>query len=219
MRFVNSLATPMLYNAIAGTPGTTGDTLAYNANSVNTPDCLALNWLTSRTATTTPPTGATRDLIAATRGKTTPLFLTQGFIENNTKPDGTWDLYNGLTGPKRAWFGMWDHVRGNDRDESGRLLMGREGWFDEVMRFYDRHVKGETVADDPANVVQTSDGTWRAEASWPPADSTPVDTALNGGAYTDDGTNNGTGEGAGAGIWTVSPRLDAATPTSRACRR
>ena len=34
-----------------------------------------------------------------------------------------------------------------------------------------------------------------------------VDTALNGGAYTDDGTNNGTGDGAGTGIWTVSPRL------------
>ena len=137
----------------------------------------------------------------------TPQFLTQGFIENNTKPDGTWDLYNGLTGPKRAWFGMWDHVRGNDRDEDGRLLMGREGWFDEVMRFYDRHVKGATVPDDPANIVQTSDGTWRAEESWPPADSTAVDTALNGGSYTDDGTNNGTGDGAGAGIWTVSPRL------------
>jgi predicted acyl esterase len=207
VRFVNSFATPMLYNAIAGTPGTTGDTLAYNVNSVNTPDCLALNWLSQQDGDHDTAYWRDRDLIAKTRGKDTPLFLTQGFIENNTKPDGTWDLYNGLTGPKRAWFGMWDHVRGNDRDESGRLLMGREGWFEEVMRFYDRHVAGKTVADDPANVVQTSDGTWRAETSWPPADSAPVDTALNGGSYADDGTNNGTGEGAGTGIWTVSPRL------------
>ncbi len=207
VRFVNSFATPMLYNAIAGTPGTSGDTLAYNVNSVNTPDCLALNWLSQQDGDHDTAYWRDRDLIASTRGKDTPLFLTQGFIENNTKPDGTWDLYNGLTGPKRAWFGMWDHIRGNDRDESGRLLMGREGWFDEVMRFYDRHVAGKTVADDPANIVQTSDGTWRAELNWPPADSTPVDSALNGGSYTDDGTNNGTGEGAGAGIWTVSPRL------------
>jgi len=102
---------------------------------------------------------------------------------------------------------MWDHVRGNDTDAGGRLLMGRQGWFDEVMRFFDRHVKGETVAGDPANAVETSDGTWRAESAWPPQDSTPVDTALNGGDYTDDASNNGTGDGAGSGLWTVSPVL------------
>jgi predicted acyl esterase len=207
VRFTNSLLTPVLYDAIAATPGTTGDTLAYNANSLNSPTCLALNWLSQQSDDHDASYWRSRDLIAATRGKSTPLFLTQGFIENNTKPDGTWDLYNGLTGPKRAWFGMWDHVRGNDTDASGRLLMGRQGWFDEVMRFFDRHVKGETTPDDPANVVQTSDGTWRAESSWPPSDSTPVSTALNPGTYTDDGQNNGTGSGSGTGIWTISPRL------------
>ena len=61
------------------------------------------------------------------------------------------------------------------------------------MRFYDRHVKGADVADDPPNIVQTSDGTWRAEASWPPADSQPSTPTLNAGDYTDDGQNNGTG--------------------------
>ncbi len=103
---------------------------------------------------------------------------------------------------------MWDHVRGNDTDASGRLLMGRAGWFDEVMRFYDRHVKGATVADDPANIVQTSDGSWRAEESWPPADSQATTVALNPGEYTDDAQNEGTGSGTtGQGIWTISPRL------------
>ena len=29
-----------------------------------------------------------RDLIAKAQGSTMPLFMTQGFIENNTKPDG-----------------------------------------------------------------------------------------------------------------------------------
>ncbi|WP_053227253.1 CocE/NonD family hydrolase [Solirubrobacter soli] len=207
VRFTNSLLTPALYDAIAATPGTTGDTLAYNAQSLNSPTCLALNWLGQQSEDHGSAFWRARDLISATRGKATPLFLTQGFIENNTKPDGTWDLYNGLTGPKRAWFGMWDHVRGNDTDADGRLLMGRAGWFDEVMRFFDAHVKGETVASDPPNAVQTSDGTWRSEASWPPADSTPLSTALNGGTYTDDAQNNGTGGGAGTGIWTVSPPL------------
>ncbi len=102
---------------------------------------------------------------------------------------------------------MCDHVRGNDTDAGGRLLMGRQGWFDETMRFFDRCLKGADGPADPANAVETSDGTWRAEESWPPADSTPVDTALNGGAYTDDGRNNGTGDGAGNGIWSISPRL------------
>jgi predicted acyl esterase len=211
VRFTNSLATPLLYDAIAGTPGTTGDTLAYNANALNDgqrPGCPALNWLDQQNADHDAAYWKARDLIAATKGKTTPLFLTQGFIENNTKPDGTWDLYNGLAGPKRAWFGMWDHVRGNDTDETGRLLMGRATWFEEVMRFYDRHVKGAETADDPANVVQTSDGTWRAETAWPPQDSTATTTTLNGGSYTDDTQNEGTGSGTtGQGIWTISPRL------------
>src|SRR3954462_2532464 len=38
VRFSNSLLTPALYDAIAATPGATGDTLAYNANSLNSPD-------------------------------------------------------------------------------------------------------------------------------------------------------------------------------------
>src|SRR3954454_18814196 len=75
------------------------------------------------------------------------------------------------TGYARAWLGPWEHVRGNERDESGRLKMGRAGWFDEVMRFYDRFLKGESPAvTAPQVAVQTNDGRWRAEDQWPPAD-------------------------------------------------
>ena len=98
VRFLNSLATPLLYDAIAGTPGTSGDTLAYNLNSVDDtarPGCPVLNWLDQQNADHGAAYRKARDLIAAT-GKTTPLFLTQGFIEDNTKPDGTWD-------PTTAW--------------------------------------------------------------------------------------------------------------------
>ena len=73
--------------------------------------------------------------------------------------------------------------------------MGRQGWFDEVMRFFDRHVKGDDGRRRPANVVQTSDGTWRAEAQLAARRlAAPVDATLNAGDYTDDGQNNGTGE-------------------------
>ncbi len=217
VRFENSLLTPALYDAIAATPGETGDDPGYIADSLNDtarPGCPLLNWADQQDSNHSSAYWRARDLIAATHGKSTPLFLTQGFLENNTKPDGTWDLFNGLTGPKRAWFGMWDHVRGNDTDASGRLAEGRAGWFDEVMRFYNRYVKGDAAAPDtdPPIAVETSDGTWRAEDSWPPADSTAVTRTLNAGSYSDDGTNNGTAEGGspnGEGVWTVSPPLTA----------
>jgi uncharacterized protein len=135
-----------------------------------------------------------------------PLFLTQGLTEKYTVADGLAQYLENHTGYERAWLGPGDHVRGNDRDDSGRLLMGREGWFDEVMRFYDRFLEGTTPAvDDPPVAVQTNDGKWRAEDAWPPVDATSHTTPLRGGTYTDDGTANVTGDGAETGVWTTSP--------------
>jgi predicted acyl esterase len=194
-------------------PGTANDDPAYNLNGASqSPDCPVTNYLNQATNS---------DHASAFWAQTRPhregqqldgpLFMTQGFIEDNTKPDGAFDFFNSMAGPKRAWFGMWDHVRGNDTDASGRLLMGRAGWFDEVMRFYDDHLKGIAPAvQDPPVAVESSDGTWRSEQSWPPADSTPTTTALGTGTYTDDAQNNGTAEGGspnGRGVWTISPPL------------
>jgi predicted acyl esterase len=218
VRFSNSLLTPALYDAIAGGPGSaTGDSLAYNINSLNDtakPGCPAQNYNDQQDPNHDSDYWKARDLIAKAKGKRTPLFLTQGFIENNTKPDGAYDFWNNVAGPKRAWFGMWDHVRGNDTDANGRLLMGRHGWFDETMRFYDQYLKGiaPSVAD-PAIAVESSDGKWRSEDAWPPADAIRADTALKPGTYSDDGTNNGEdadttvgGVGPfGEGVWTFSP--------------
>src|SRR3954464_6378149 len=160
VRFLNALATPALYDGIAATPGSAlGDTLAYNQSSITGPDCLAGNYADQQDPNHDTAYWKVRDLISKAKGKTTPLFMTQGFIENNTKPDGAWDFFNGVAGPKRAWFGMWDHVRGNDTDDKGRLLMGRKGWFDETMRFYDKYLKGITPSvKDPTLAVESSDG-------------------------------------------------------------
>jgi uncharacterized protein len=75
---------------------------------------------------------------------------------------------------ERAWLSPWKHVRGNETDSPGRLKMGRSGFFYEVMRFYDRFLKGvaPAVQDSPI-AVQTNDGKWRAEQSWPPVDAKP----------------------------------------------
>ena len=59
--------------------------------------------------------------------------------------------------------------------------MGRAGWFDEVMRFYGRYLKGETpTVADPPFAVQTNDGKWRSEKQWPPADARDVHDAAEG---------------------------------------
>jgi uncharacterized protein len=143
VRFSNSFLTPALYTAIDATPGSIQDDPGYNVNGADNtarPGCYAANYLDQQSDDHSSAYWKSRDLIAKAQGSTIPLFMTQGFIENNTKPDGAYDFFNGVAGPKRAWFGMWDHVRGNDVDADGRLAMGRHGWFDEVMRFYDQHL-------------------------------------------------------------------------------
>lgn len=216
VRYENSLATPALYDAIAATPGPVTDDPGYNGDAINDtarPGCPVANYLDQ--AANSDHTSAywrARDLIAETKGHTIPLFLTQGFLENNTKPDGAWDFYKGLAGPKRAWFGMWDHIRGNDVAEGDDAAP--HPWFEQVMRFYDQYLKGvaPTVADPPVS-VETSDGSWRAEPQWPPADSTSYTTALRPGSYLDTAMNAGSAEGQGTtdtvgkGVWTISPPL------------
>jgi predicted acyl esterase len=220
VRFENSLATPALYDGIAATPGVVGgDAPDYMANSVNDPACLTTNY--EPQATDSDHGSAywkSRNFIAASKGHAIPLILTQGFLENNTKPEGAWDYFNELAGPKRAWFGMWDHIRGNDEAEGDDAKP--HPWFDEVMRWYDYYVKGVAESEapvdkDPAVEVESSDGSWRDETRWPPDDSTPLKVTLNAGSYNDTGTDDGTGEGGspdtvGQGVWTVSPPLPSA---------
>jgi uncharacterized protein len=211
MRYSNSLLTPALYDMIDLTPGSVQDSPDYLTNGSNSaarPGCELGNWADQQSSDHTSDYWKARDYIHRAPDGRTPLFMTQGFLENNTKPDGAWDFFNAVDAPRRAWFGMWDHVRGNDVDDNGRLAMGRHGWFNEVMRFYDQHVQGVAPdVQDPPIAVETSDGTWRSEASWPPDDARAVTATLKPGAYTDDTTNNGTGSGAGTGVWTFSPQL------------
>jgi putative CocE/NonD family hydrolase len=153
-----------------------------------------------------------------------PLLLTQGLTENNTVADGMQQYLDNHTGYERAWLGPWEHVRGNERcgeddgstgcsaSNVGRLKMGRAGWFDEAMRFYDRFLKGvnPTVADPPI-AVQTNDGKWRSEAQWPPTDKSLYTTALRAGSYDDTAQSYSTGSEddptSNSGVWTVSKPL------------
>ena len=180
-----------------------------------------------------------RDFVARAEGSTVPTFITTGYLDNPTNIGaGAIDLFNALAGPKHLWVGWWDHVRGNDTakgagtlctadddPESCRLAMGRAGFFDAVMRFYDQHLKGiEPAVADPVIAAQGSDGTWRAEESFPPADAVGLTSTLKSGSYVDDARNVGSadsgfgpggspagspgGEKIGDGVWTFSPPLE-----------
>ena len=212
IRRENSILTPALYDLIDQTPGPLADSPDYNlagADDTMRPGCKLANWADQAgNDDHFSPYWRARNLIPGATGSDVPLFLTQGLTENNTVADGMAQYLRNHTGYERAWLGPWEHVRGNETDESGRLKMGRAGWFDEVMRFYDRFLKGDTPAvEDPLVAVQTNDGVWRGEQQWPPADAADFTTPLRTGTYTDDGTASSTGSSATNGVWTISKPL------------
>ncbi len=208
VRFVNAAGTPASFTLTDAVPGSTSDSPEYliNGTSPNAP-CYALNIGQQQQDDPTVPFWEGRDLIAKAKGKTTPLLLTQGYLETNTKPDGAFTFYNNMAGPKRAWFGQFDHVRGYEKQED-TFLTGRAGFAEEAMRFLDHYVAGSAPKPkDPPVVVQDIRGRYRAEQAWPPADTVARATALKPGTYEDDGANNGTGGSAGTGVWTFSQPL------------
>ena len=186
----NVTGTPNAYNSIATMPPMDGDDERYAANARyedQHPECLSDNLADGNDPDLESEYWDARNLADDAAGTDTPLFVTQGFIEPNTKPEDMQVFLDNHTGVERGWLGPWDHVRGNDVVSDGRLAMGREGFFDEVMRFYDEFLKGEAPGvEDPAYAIQDSSGAWRAQDTWPEADGSTV-AKLRNGTYVDDG--------------------------------
>ena len=90
--------------------------------------------------------------------------------------------------------------------------MGRHGWFDEVMRFYDQYLRGEapSVVRIPPVAVETSDGSWRSRG---PVAAGRRLLGLHGARSpartptTPRTTAPATAARTGTGIWTFSPPL------------
>src|SRR3954470_23567108 len=211
IRRLNSVLTPASYTQIAAMPGPAGDAPddpMYVLNSLNDtsrPGCVPLNLLEQAANDDHYSTyWRDRNLIPGAKGSKVPLFMTQGLTENNTVADGLEQYLRNHSGYERAWLGPWEHVRGAEAVGTGshaRLKMGRKGWYDEVMRFYDRFLKGTTPSfTDPPFAVQTNDGKWRAEHSWPPADVASYTSSLRGGTYTDANSSAATGTNAQNGV-------------------
>jgi predicted acyl esterase len=135
-----------------------------------------------------------RDLDAA-RGSDVPTFWSHGFLDVNTKPDNFESVWSTLTGHKRAWFGQFAHTRPN---EPG---VGRHPfYYEEMFDFLDEHLRGEPRVEAPTVEVEDSDGRWRAEQEWPPADGVGRDIALRSGTYTDR-------PGGSGGVWSITDPL------------
>ena len=208
VRFVNSVGTPLLFTASDAQPGTPGqDTATYVVNGTGANGaCYGANVGQQQLDDPTVDFWRARDLLPALKGATTPLLLTQGFLETNTKPDGMVTAWKGMAGPKRAWFGQFDHVRGWEMQGDERAV-GRGGFTHEVVRFLDHHLKDGPAPAEPPVTVQGADGRYRAEADWPPADANLRPGILRAGTYADDGANSGEGSGGGQGLWSISAPL------------
>ena len=92
-------------------PGRPSDAPEYHVNGAPQAWCYPVN-IAGQNAdfSESGPYWAERNLVPTAKGKKTPLFLTQGFLETNTKPDGAFEYFNSLAGDEnRAWFGQFDH--------------------------------------------------------------------------------------------------------------
>jgi len=214
----NVVGTPAAYNGIATFPQLPDDSDRYRANAAyeeSHPECLSDNLTNNDNPDLNSPYWRARNLAVKAKNTSTPLFVTQGFIENNTKPEDMEGYLDNHHGVERGWLGQWEHVRGNQTDGQGRLLMGRAGFFDEVMRLYDRELKGiEPAVQDPAFAIEDSTGAWRAQPTWPTPTSTGT-ASLKDGQYVDDGGGTSTMAAAAAGVQDMEHAADPAPGDAR----
>ncbi|MFE7712256.1 CocE/NonD family hydrolase [Streptomyces sp. NPDC057486] len=186
----NVTSTPRGYYSIATMAPLADDGDHYKANAgyeKNHPECESDNLTNTQSPDPKSPFWRARDFASRAAGSQTPLFVTSGFIEDNTKPEEMQKYLANHQGPQRGWIGQWEHVRGNETNARGQLKMGRAGWFDEVMRFYDQYLRGiEPSVTDPAFSLEDSLGHWRAQSTWPVTNDA-YKVRLAPGQYVDDG--------------------------------
>ncbi len=208
VRFVNSVTTNALFQVIDAKPGALNDDAEYHVTGAPQAYCYGLNIGLQQQDSEDVAFWAGRDLVRQAAGSDIPLFLTQGFLETNTKVDAAVSFWNAIDhshGENRAWFGQFDHVRGWDRVGGNALNLearsetGREDFAEQVMVFLDEHLKGiEPEKDEEIETMAIQDnlGRYREEQAYPPADMQLFTTPLTTGSYADSLT--------GSSLWTSS---------------
>jgi uncharacterized protein len=193
--------TPSLYTDYDLTPPGVNDSpeefLQWGTGAATGGPCVA-----EKSAMTTNPDHSAaywqaRDIIKKAAESRVPTLWSHGFNDVNTKPTNIFPVYSKLRGPKRAWFGQWDHVRGNE-DE----VVGREGFMDEAMSWFDHYLRGKKLKKLPPVEVQDGDGAWRTEQAWPPKDAVLRRMPLKAGSYVDEDANSASNPS--GGVWSAS---------------
>ena len=198
-------ATPALYGGYDLAPPSVQDSppeeFLYPAVGTATdPSCYAKHPVLSNTMNEpNTPYWQEREISGQARLSDVPIMWSHGFRDANTKPDNFMDTWEGYHGWHRGWFGQYDHVRGNEVE-----FVGRAGFLDEAMTFFDHFLKGEPLPKYPGNVeVQDGEGKWRTESAWPPKDASYDRGFLRvkKGEYSDNAQNSAT---RGNGSWTFT---------------
>lgn len=183
-------STPAIYAALDLEPviaiDAETDEYVYPARgSAEDADCYADNLAWAPIPDRDLPYWRARNIVDAAAKSSVPTLWSIGLNDVNTKADNFLPVYSRLRGPKRAWVGQYNHVRGNEAK-----AVGRRGFMREAMAWLDRYVKGVAAPAFAPIEVQSNEGWWRTEEEWPPRDVSSWSVTLNGGTYADasDGT-------------------------------
>lgn len=195
-------ATPGLYAGYDLTPPSANDSppdeFIYPAKGTATnPDCYAENMSMTAVFDKSIPYWQERDIVEEAGQSDVPVIWSHGLLDANTKPNNFLDVYLELGGPKRAWIGQYDHVRGNEDK-----LVGRDGFMDEAMAWLDHYLKGMPLKRYPTIEVQDSEGNWRTESEWPPRDGDSYQLSVKPGSYMD--VRGDSARNPQEGTWTFS---------------
>lgn len=130
------------------------------------PQCMAQNHLGDDATGAYSDYYRQRDFRPLASQVTASVFVTQGFFDAAVKPDNFGAWFNGIPTEKKAWLGWWHHqypTAGNAGRDDMYLTFHR--WFDHTL-----YGVANGITDGPVFDVQDSQGQWRHEAAWPPAD-------------------------------------------------
>ncbi len=193
--------TPGLYGGYDLMPPSLADSppdeFIYPAKGTATnPDCYASNMTLTADFDHNSAYWQERDIIDEAAKSKVPVIWSHGLLDANTKPSNFLDVYSRLKGPKRVWVGQYDHVRGNESK-----LVGREGFMDEAMAWFEHYLKGKPLKKYPGAEVQNNEGWWRSEAQWPPKDAKVFKMEVAPGTYED---LRGQDASAPDGTWTFT---------------
>lgn len=195
-------ATPGLYAGYDLVPPSINDSppdeyIYPSKGTATNPDCYAENMSMTAINDHSSPYWSERNIVKKAAKSRVPVLWSHGFLDANTKPDNLLDVWERLRGPKRAWFGQYDHVRGNESK-----LVGRDGFMDEAMVWLDHFTQRKRLKRFPPVEVQDGDGKWRTEGAWPPRDAKHHALPVAEGSYEDQRGNDA--DGGGAGTWTFT---------------